>query len=112
MQYLWAVAVFSAGELVGLLLFTLIKKAVGPEESSVSNLISIAKGFLERLVMFTGLLHGYPQILIAFGAIKIATRLSTDQQREISNNYFLIGNFVSIFLALVYTIITRKIWAA
>ena len=111
-RYLLAVAVLTAGEAIGLLLFALVKKEFGPAESNSSGKISIVKGIIERIVIFTGLLHGFPQILIAFGAVKIATRLNTDKEVEISNNYFLIGNMVSIFMALIYTIITREVWAA
>ena len=110
MKYLWVIVVFAAGELISLLLFTVIRKSLGPTGSSSTDTASIAKGILERVMLFTGLLYGFPQILIAFGALKLGTRLSTEQQSKISNDYFLVGNLISILLALVYTIIVKALW--
>ena len=70
----------------------------------------MVKGILERAVLFVGLLYGFSQILIAFGALKIGTRLHKDQKSEVSNNYFLVGNLVSILLAMLYAIVTRRLW--
>ena len=66
-------------------------------------------GGLERAVLFAGLLHEFPQILIAFGALKLGTRLHEEKESEITNNYFLVGNLISIFLSMLYTIITRRL---
>lgn len=52
--------------------------------------------------MFVGLLAGFPHVLIAFGALKISTRLSEEQGDHISNTYFLTGNLVSILFAVAY----------
>jgi len=60
--------------------------------------------------LFTGLLHGFPQILIAFGALKLGTRLYEDKESDISNSYFLVGNLISILLAMLYAIIAKKLW--
>lgn len=43
-------------------------------------------------------------------ALKLGTRLHEEKQDEISNNYFLLGNLISIFLAMLYTIITKGLW--
>ena len=110
MKYLYAIAIFAAGELISLLIFCFIRKQFAPTESSSAGSASIVKGILERVVLFTGLLFGFPQILIAFGALKLGTRFSTEQESRISNDYFLIGNLISILLALVYTIIVKAIW--
>ena len=110
MKYLYAIAIFAAGELISIFLFAVIRKWLAPTESLSAARASTAKGILERALLFTGLLFGFPQVLIAFGALKIGTRLGTDQQSKISNDYFLVGNLISIFLALVYTIITKALW--
>lgn len=110
MKYLYTIAILAAGELISLLLFTVIRKRLAPTESSSADRASIAKGFLERVVLVTGLLFGFPQILIAFGALKLGTRLSAEQQNKITNDYFLVGNLISILLALVYTIIVKTLW--
>ena len=110
MKYLYAIAIFAAGELISLLIFGFIRKQFAPTESSSAGRASTARGILERAVLVTGLLFGFPQILIAFGALKLGTRLGPEQQTRISNDYFLVGNMVSILLALVYTIIVKTLW--
>ena len=88
MKYLYALAILAIGELISLFLFAIIRRWLGPAESSSAGRASIAKGILERLLLFTGLLFGFPQVLIAFGALKLGTRLVTEQQNKISNDYF------------------------
>lgn len=74
--------------------------------------ISVFKGVLERFVLFLALSMDLSQILIVFGAIKIGTRINPNQDR-IKNDYFLIGNFftilVSILYILLYSIIMEKL---
>ena len=110
MKYLYVIAIFAAGELISLWIFAVIRKLLAPTESGTAGRASIAKGILERAVLFTGLLFGFPQILIAFAALKLGTRFSTEQQSKISNEYFLVGNLISILLALIYTIIVKALW--
>lgn len=66
---------------------------------------SIAKGFLERIVLLTGLLTGFPQVLILFGALKIGTRIKNEH--PVSNDYYFVGNMVSVLFVLVYFIIIK-----
>jgi hypothetical protein len=68
------------------------------------------KGIVERLMMLTGLLAGFPHVLIAFSALKIGTRLRPDSDDAISNTYFLIGNLVSMLLTIVYALIIKAFW--
>jgi len=110
MKYLTAAGIFVIGELVCLLIFAILKRAMKLPKASPARKASVAKGVLERAVLYIGLLHGFPQILIAFGALKIGTRLHEDKQRKISNNYFLVGNLISILLAMLYAIIAQKFW--
>lgn len=110
MKYLYAIAILTAGELISLFLFAFISKRLAPTESNSSGRASIIKGILERVLLFTGLLFGFPQVLIAFGALKLGTILVTEQKNKISNDYFLVGNMVSILLALIYTIIVQALW--
>ncbi|MEX0928544.1 MAG: hypothetical protein WDZ53_03995, partial [Balneolales bacterium] len=67
----------------------------------------IAKGIMERITLYVGLVHGFPQIIIAFGAFKIATRLRDNEQEDdrVSNDYFLVGNLISLFFVMFYAII-------
>lgn len=110
MKYLWAVLVFSCGEVLALVMFWALKGAVGPPRDSPASKWAWTKGILERLTLLTGLLHDFPHILIAFGALKLGTRLKEDQNSHISNTYFLSGNLLSILLAMVYAIIIKALW--
>lgn len=48
-----------------------------------------------------GFVLGYPQVIIAFGALKIGTRFQ--RSSSVSNDYFLIGNFISLLTAILYS---------
>jgi hypothetical protein len=110
MRFLLALAVFIPGEIAGLFIFALVKKTIGPPRAGLGPVVSVLKGILERAVLVVGLLGGFSQVLIAFGALKIGTRLRADQGSEVSNNYFLVGNLVSMLLAMLYAIITKRVW--
>lgn len=112
MKYVWATGIFIAGELVSLMLFAHMRKRLGPPASDPANRASTGKGVLERAVLLVGLLHGFPQILIAFGALKLGTRFQQDKESKISNTYFLVGNLTSILLAMLYAIVTRRLWGS
>jgi len=110
MQYMSALVVFLCQEVVGLIVFPTLNHYLGPQNGKAWNLSGILKGLLERLVLFTALIHGYPQMLIAFGAMKLGTRLHEEQGSEISNTYFLVGNLISMLLAMIGSVVTRAIW--
>lgn len=110
MKYLTAIIIFIIGELVSVFIFALLKRAFNLPKTSPARKASVVKGILERAVLYIGLLHGFPQILIAFGALKIGTRLHEDKKTKISNDYFLVGNLVSILLAMLYAIIAQQFW--
>lgn len=112
MKYLTATIIFVIGELVSLIIFAIVKRAMKLPKTSPARKASVAKGILERAALYIGLLHGFPQILIAFGALKIGTRLHEDSKSKISNNYFLVGNLISILLAMLYAIIAQQFWNA
>jgi hypothetical protein len=60
----------------------------------------VVKGMIERLFMFLALVYNLPHALIAFGAIKIGTRIKPDE--KISNEYFFIGNMISLTVVIIY----------
>lgn len=66
--------------------------------------ISLFKGMLERFLIYLALVHSISQILVVFGAIKLGTRLDASKS-AVTNDYFLIGNFISILTAIGYYII-------
>jgi hypothetical protein len=112
LQYIIALVVFICQEFVGLIIFPLLNRHLAPKGMKAWAPKAILKGILERLVLTTALIHGYPQMLIAFGAMKLGTRLHEENGSEISNTYFLVGNLLSILLAMLSSIIITKIWQA
>ena len=109
-QYIVVLLVFFCQEVVGLIVFPIMNRYLGPESIKTWDFSSISKGILERFVLLTALIHGYPQILIAFAAMKLGTRLHAEQNTEISNTFFLTGNFISILFAMISSIIIKGIW--
>ena len=63
--------------------------------------LQVTKGWLERLFLFLCLVYGMPHALIAFGAIKIGTRVN-DKENKVSNDYFFVGNMASLLLVIFY----------
>ena len=110
MQYVPACIVFICQEVVALVIFPILNHYLGPEGARAWDRKAILKGVLERLVLYIALIHGYPQMLIAFGAMKLGTRLHTEHGSEISNTYFLVGNLLSMLLAIVSSVVTKGIW--
>ncbi len=108
--YMLALLVFICQEAVGLIIFPILNRYLGPKNIKTWDFISIFKGILERFVLLTALIHDYPQILIAFAAMKLGTRINEEQDTKISNSYFLIGNLISILLAMISSIIIKDIW--
>ncbi len=92
------------GELLAIVVFWVMNKKLGDSPKKI-DVISILKGILERVVILTGLLIGFPQVLILFGALKIGTRIKNDH--PVSNDYYFIGNMTSVLLVLVYYILIQ-----
>ena len=109
MKYFLVFLVLIIGEIVSFFIFKFIKNKLGPPQTSPTLKGSVFRGTFERLVLLIGLLNSYPQILIAFGALKIGTRLHNEKENKISNDYFLVGNLASILIAMFYAIISKNI---
>lgn len=62
----------------------------------------IERGFI-YLCLLTQVYHG----LTLFGALKIGTRIK-DDENKVSNDYFLIGNMISVGLVLLTTYIYQN----
>jgi hypothetical protein len=69
--------------------------------------LSTFKGMMERFIITIGLIQGFAPILIVLGTIKLGTRFKGNQ--DIKNDYFLIGNFSSILISLLYYYIFNKL---
>jgi hypothetical protein len=72
---------------------------------------SIIKGIIERLFLFVSLVSNYPHALTFFSALKLATRLKhneTPQTENKFNDYYLIGNLISVAVAIGYVYIYQN----
>jgi hypothetical protein len=81
-------------------------QAIKDDDEPVLNLKDVLKGMLERLVLIVGLMAGYPHVITAFGALKIGTRIKSDESK-VSNDYFLVGNLISILAAIIYVTVIK-----
>ena len=66
---------------------------------------SLVKGVIERVFLTVALINGYSQALTFFSALKLATRLKHSAIKEDEdkfNDYYLVGNLVSVMLAIGY----------
>jgi len=61
----------------------------------------LLKGWAERAFLVYALISSLPQALTLFAALKIATRIKDDER--ISNDFYLIGNLISVCLSIFYT---------
>ena len=107
--------IFILQELTALPVFYLIRryyqgKSTNKDSVAVHTwLYSVFKGILERLVVFIGLMNDLPYVLGFFGALKLGTRLDTDKNDRVSNDYFLIGNLMSILLVVISYLIWKHL---
>lgn len=97
------IAIFMIGELCVILVFWIVTKLFHKR----LTLSSVLRGLLERGFLYVTLINALPQSLAFFGALKIATRLKDDN--KISNDYFLVGNLVSVFMVIVYYLINQQL---
>lgn len=104
-----ALLAFVIGELVALVAFARVRAIYAPriEGKPTSGRRALYKGLLERLVIYLGLLMGYGVIIAAFGAFKLGTRWKEDEPTPISNDYFLVGNLVSLLVVLGEVLVFR-----
>jgi hypothetical protein len=92
--------IFLLGEGVAYFVFLLVKRIFEKKWQWQIDL-QVVKGWLERLFLFLCLAYGLPHALIAFGAIKIGTRVN-DKENKVSNDYFFVGNMASLLLVIFY----------
>jgi hypothetical protein len=101
--------VFSSCELVSLVVFPVFRRLIVGRPIFKKPDIETFKGVLERLVIFVGLTSGHSTVLVMFGALKLGTRLHDEGEKNVSNNYFLIGNFLSALIAIAGAIISKRL---
>ena len=76
----------------------------------------IFKGVLERVMLAIGIAHGITTVIVAFGVLKVATKLSlsaADHERrdevQSHNDYFLVGNLMSLVFGIIYALVAIKL---
>ena len=101
----YAVLFFVVVEVFLIIIFYAVSKWLDPKNANKNNgekFTSWLKGFLERIFLTFLLLAGLQGgALVLFGAIKLGTRLESDKGHKVSNDYFVIGNFLSIAGAVI-----------
>jgi len=72
---------------------------------------SIFKGLIERVFLLVCLSQGFAHALTLFGALKVATRLkrqdADDKDLAAYNDFYLVGNLVSVMVAIGYVILLQ-----
>ncbi len=96
-----------AGELVIHILLFLISKFIGKASKDKISRTSMLKGLLERTLIVVSLHLSITQSLTLLGALKIATRIKDGEDR-VSNDFFLIGNLVSVLFGIGYYILLKE----
>jgi len=103
-----AIGILIGGEFLIHVLFYVISKFIGKTNKDKINRTSILKGVLERLFIVVTLLVSLPHALTLLGALKIATRIK-DSEDKISNDFFLIGNLVSVLFGIGYYFLLKQL---
>lgn len=109
MIWIWLLLSYIVMEVLVNLTFSMVFRLLHTSEEHQTTIRkrSLVKGIIERLFLITGMLYGYPHVIIAFGALKIGTRFQSS--RKVSNDYFLIGNFISLLFAMIFVIAVKKL---
>ncbi len=104
MKIIFIGAIMFILEMILAFLFSLIAQSF--YKKSEIDIKSIFKGFIERLFLTIFMFNDIPHALTFFSALKLATRLKHNEDNksdtEKFNNYYLIGNLVSVTIALFY----------
>jgi hypothetical protein len=105
------IILFIALELIlGILYYYITPKSIRASELDHKSLL---KGAVERLFLMISLINGFPHALTLFGTLKLATRLKREaDNKKINestfNDFYLIGNFISVIMAMFYTFLYSK----
>ncbi len=105
MMYADMIVAWLVMEVIVNIIFLVINPWLGP---TTTTFRSFFKGVLERIFLSVGILSGFPHVITAFGALKIGTRLHEEKNSEISNDYFLVGNFISLLFVILYVWVCQQ----
>lgn len=101
MTFLKIVIAVVVGEVLIHVLLYVISRFIGKTNKDKISRTSVLKGVLERFFVVVTLWFGLTHALTLLGALKIATRIK-DTEDKVSNDFFLIGNLVSVLAAIGY----------
>ena len=110
-QHLLFAAAIIISEIILIFVFKMVLKLVSPNEPDFGKFVnrkSVVIGLMERLFILFSLISNLPQALTFFGALKIGTRLSKESESKTFNDFFLLGNIISVFCAFMYS----RLWHA
>lgn len=100
MQISISILLFYLGsELIAYFVFRRVRKHYLGEYGSTRPMWN---GIIERVFLYLCILTQVYHGLTLFGALKIGTRIKADDNK-VSNDYFLIGNMISVSMVLVTT---------
>jgi hypothetical protein len=105
----YAFLIFLLFEIVTALLFKMISKIA--YKNSGFDVRSMVKGVIERSFLTIALLCDYPHALTFFSALKLGTRLRRDDDNNdnnLYNDFYLIGNLISVAIAFFYIFLIKK----
>ena len=105
---LQAIALIIAGEIFIHVLFYLISKFIGKTNRDKITRASVLKGLVERAFVLITLCNNIASALTLLGALKIATRIK-DNEDKVSNDFFLLGNLVSVLFGVLYFVFIRNL---
>ena len=98
--------------LANITIFPLLNKSYKMTKQDGEVINPKIKGVSERLCLVIGGSIGVPHVLVAYGALKIGTKLggqSGDSREKKHTEYYLIGNLVSITVAFLIVYLSDKI---
>jgi len=96
-----------AGEIIVHFLFFIISRSIGKPNRDKINLATVMKGLLERTFVAVVLVLGLASAITLLGALKIATRIK-DEENKVSNDFFLMGNLISVMFGIAYYLLYLK----
>lgn len=96
--------------ILGVFYYYLTPKSIRASELDHKSLL---KGIVERLFLMVSLINDFPHALTLFGTLKLATRLKREGDNakineSTFNDFYLMGNFISVIVAIFYTYLYTK----
>ncbi len=102
------IGIIAAGEVLIHVVLFIISRLIRKTNRDKITGTSIFKGLLERAFILVTLSHDLVASLTLLGALKIATRIR-DHEDKVSNDFFVIGNLVSVMFGIAYFIFSKNL---